>query len=315
MNFHFENSSIPPLPFGDQFIFEDEFENNSELPITKESLNSFNLSIFKNKIIDDSFPNIFPFLKQEEKNTINIIIEEKSEEFEEKIKLNKNKEIKENQKTLESHKNEDKDKEQITNQKNLIQLVKRKRGRGKKGEINSSLRENDRIHNKFSTDNLLRKLQVHYISFIILFVNDILKHLNYEERFFKIDYNFKKNINKKFIESLKSKNIGEIVCTQISDKYKKKDKNSNQIIYDKIKEDKVINNILSENYLKLFKNIYYKNNNRISLKEYGLDKDIILSKKVKLFKDLIKDNEASKEYQENINECALQNFLENSFLN
>ena len=315
MNFHFENSSIPPLPFGDQFIFEDEFENNSELPITKESLNSFNLSIFKNKIIDDSFPNIFPFLKQEEKNTINIIIEEKSEEFDEKIQLNKNKEIKENQKTLESHKNEDKDKELITNQKNLIQLVKRKRGRGKKGEINSSLRENDRIHNKFSTDNLLRKLQVHYISFIILFVNDILKHLNYEERFFKIDYNFKKNINKKFIESLKSKNIGEIVCTQISDKYKKKDKNSNQIIYDKIKEDKVINNILSENYLKLFKNIYYKNNNRISLKEYGLDKDIILSKKVKLFKDLIKDNEASKEYQENINECALQNFLENSFLN
>jgi hypothetical protein len=73
-----------------------------------------------------------------------------------------------------------------------IQLTKnkRKRGRPKKGTI---LVKNNykRIHDNNQSDNLLRKIQVHYLSFIVSYLNDILKSLNYECRFHQLDYKFK----------------------------------------------------------------------------------------------------------------------------
>ena len=191
------------------------------------------------------------------------------------------------------------------------QLTKKKRGRGK----STNLEKNDKIHDKFSTDNLLRKIQVHYLTFIINFINIILKRLNYEQRFFKLDYEIKKNVNKKYFDSLKNKTIGEILCNKISVKYKKQDENANKKIYAKIKDNEKLKKLLSENYLKIFKKIYYKSNKNINLKEYGLDEEILLTKPVKMFKDLLKDNETSdvnKEYQKNIIECAIQNYLPDS---
>ena len=41
---------------------------------------------------------------------------------------------------------------------------------------------NKKIHDKYVVDNLLRKIQVHFLSFIISFLNDILKHLNYKQK-------------------------------------------------------------------------------------------------------------------------------------
>ena len=197
---------------------------------------------------------------------------------------------------------------------------KKGRGRGRQRQrqnINNDSNNIPKVHNKFSTDNLLRKIQVHYLSFIISFLNEILEQLNFKQKFFKLDYVFKKNVNMKFVESLKQKNLGEIICNKISSKYKKDNENANIKIYEEIKNNEVLNNILSENYLKFFKKIYYKNNRNINLKEYGLDKDILLSKKVKLFEDLFKGNNASdndKEYQNKINECAIQNYCQVQFI-
>lgn len=191
------------------------------------------------------------------------------------------------------------------------QLIKKKRGRGKK----TNMENNEKTHDKFSTDNLLRKIQVHYLTFIINFINIILKRLNYEQRFFKINYEIKKNVNKKNFDSLKNKTIGEILCNKISVKYKKQNENVNKEIYEQIKDNEILKNIFSENYLKLFKKIYYKSNKIINLKEYGLEEEIILTKPVKMFKDLLNDNEASdinKEYRKNIAECAAQNYLPDS---
>ena len=109
-------------------------------------------------------------------------------------------------------------------------LKGKKRGRVKQKKIN-------KIHDKHTIDNVLRKIQVNYMTFLISFINEILKNLNYNERFLKLDYSIKKNINKDFFESLKTKNIGEIICSKISDKYKKVKKN-NKNIFEKIKEKK-----------------------------------------------------------------------------
>lgn len=198
-------------------------------------------------------------------------------------------------------------------QSTFNQLSRKKRNRGKKRAKNFEENENRKIHDIYSTDNILRKIQVHYLNFIILFINILLKNLNYSEEFFKLDYEFKKNIKKEFLESLKKQTLGEIISNKISIKYKKYDKNINKTIYEKIKENEILNNILSENYIKFFKKIYYKSYYNINLKEYGLDKEIILSKKVKMYKDFLKDNkESGEKYIKYVKECTLKNFLPDS---
>lgn len=188
-------------------------------------------------------------------------------------------------------------------------LTRKKRGRPKANEQN---KKEKIVHDKFSHDNLLRKIQVHYISFIVSFMNEILKILNYPQQFLKLSYSFKKNVNKRFVDSLKSKNLREILCNEISVKYRNKDKNSNILICEEIEKNEILSRILSDNYLKIFKNVYFQSNRIINLKDYGLDKEIILSQNVKMYKDLLKDNEAFenyKEYQKNMDDCANQNFF------
>ena len=75
--------------------------------------------------------------------------------------------------------------------------------------------------------------------------------------------------------------------------------------------------MLSESYLSLFKKIYYKSSKIINLKEYGLDQNIVLSKEVKIFDDLLKskDKEAyddKDQYKKYFEECALLNYLPES---
>ena len=72
----------------------------------------------------------------------------------------------------------------------------------------------------------------------------------------------------------------------------------------------MINKILSENYLKFFE-IYHQNKRNINLREYGMDKDIILPSNVKTFSDLLKTDKekADKEYRKNIDECINNYFV------
>ena len=55
----------------------------------------------------------------------------------------------------------------------------KKKGRGRQRQMINN--ENLKIHDKFSTDNLLRKIQVHYLSFIISILNEILEQLNFQQ--------------------------------------------------------------------------------------------------------------------------------------
>lgn len=194
-------------------------------------------------------------------------------------------------------------------------LIKKKRGRLPKPKNLSALTTSPKIHDNNSMDNLLRKVQVHYLNFIISYINDILNGLQIKEEFLKIDYKFKKNINKDFLDELKTKKISDIICNDISSKYKK-DKNVNRIIYEKIKGNEIINNILNRNYLEPF-DIYYKSKKIINLEDDGSNKEIILSEKTKLYKDLLKEsiNNKDKDYIKNLNFCVSQNYpIKDKFL-
>lgn len=193
------------------------------------------------------------------------------------------------------------------------QFIKKKRGR--QVNISNSKDKNvQKTHNKFATDNLIRKIQVHYMSFILEALNEVLKALNYDVTFFKCAYEFKKNVNKDFFESLKKKKLYDIISNDISTKYKNKDIKANKKLYDNLKKNKILKNLFDEDYITFFENVYFKSEKKFSLKKYGLEKEIIFSKKVKMYKDLLKDNKDNdvnnKKYIENINICVAQNYLQ-----
>ena len=60
----------------------------------------------------------------------------------------------------------------------------------------------------------------------------------------------------------------------------------------KLEKNEIIKNFLNENYLNLFRNIYYKNEKKLNLKVYGKDVVIYLSDDIEMYKDIeIKDKE------------------------
>ena len=174
--------------------------------------------------------------------------------------------------------------------------------------------KNNQIHDKYCADNILRKVQIHYFNFIFSFVNAVLEKLNIKQKFLNIKHKFKSNIKKGYIDSLKNEKIYQIISKQISTKYRKKIKNmNNKEIYEKVKDNNILGRIFNESYIDFFKKIYYKTKKEISLDEYGLDKDIILSKNIKTFEDLlndIKSSDINKEYIKAINNCVTVNYLD-----
>ena len=151
------------------------------------------------------------------------------------------------------------------------------------------------------------------MSFIIIFLNEILQFLNIDKKFYKIDYEFKKNVSKKFVKSLKRKTLGDIISNKISPKYRNLNVNINVNTCEEIKKNEVMKKILAQNYLNFFKKIYYQSNKYINLKEYGLNKNLILSEKVKMYNDLLKSIETFDiKYKKNIDQCIYNNFLKNN---
>jgi hypothetical protein len=147
-------------------------------------------------------------------------------------------------------------------------------------------------HSAFDQDNIIRKIQVHYISFIIDFTNEIIQFIykNNKTMYFKsINYEFKKTVNHSYIQQLFSKNIGEIVQLRASPKNKKFDENINQIIYNKLRNIEIFAKLFSMSYLEMFNKYYYKNKREIDI--FG--NKINISQKTKLFNDLLEKNKES----------------------
>jgi hypothetical protein len=188
-------------------------------------------------------------------------------------------------------------------------IIKQKRGRERK----SLRKEMSKAHDRNTIDNLLRKVQVHYLSFITTFLNNVLIALNKSKKFQKLDYKYKRNIKKSFVNSLKIKNIGEIISSEISGKYKKFDKNYNKALLEEYKKDEILSELFKKQYLELFRKIYYKNKKKINMKELGinLDQEISLSN-AKTFEDLLKkkdNNINDEEYKSNLKKCIIQHFF------
>ena len=186
------------------------------------------------------------------------------------------------------------------------------RGRKRKQIIPLKLHFEPFFHDKYVSDNLLRKVQVHYMNFIIDYSNSILKKYGYREEDFFVDivYKFKSNIKKVNVNLLKSSEIGYVLCQNICTSFSTKENDNNVKIFQKVTKNEIIKYLLSENYLQLFKNVYHKNERIFSFKirDYS---DIIDLTSTKMFEDLFKKKgNEKKDYREKLKEIVYINYIQ-----
>ena len=166
-------------------------------------------------------------------------------------------------------------------------LITKKRGR-------LSLNKNiTHIHTAMDYDNILRKIQVHSLTFLVNFTNDYIATLSPNSSaipFFKhIDYKLKRKINHSYIKEIKYLRIGDILQYPVSKKNRASKENQNVLTYQEIIK---LFPFLEESYfnlkLKQFFSQYYYNTSEKIIKINGLD--VNLSIKTQTFNHLIQKN-------------------------
>ena len=179
-------------------------------------------------------------------------------------------------------------------------ILHKKRGRKVKedGDV-----KNRKCHRSDDFDNIQRKIQVSFISFLISLANDLLKNIfgqNTKFHFKNIDYELKKIVNHKYIEKLKKSKYSDIMKMRISPKNKKSDKYENKKTLNKVcKYSPFLNNFFKKNYLYIFQKYYctiINNKNEVDIDGFK----VILSPKTKALYNLLIKNESNKEKFNNV---------------
>ena len=136
-----------------------------------------------------------------------------------------------------------------------------KHPKNKERENNVFIRK--KRHRATDDDNILCKIQIHFLNFLVSFANDAIKtEFNGKEKnlsFKNIEHKIKINISHANLKILKKNPIYFVLVGMISDKYKKlsKDKDYNKKIYQKVTNKSIwLKNLFDINYLDAFE-LYY----------------------------------------------------------
>ena len=175
--------------------------------------------------------------------------------------------------------------------------------RGRKQILENKIKKEKKIHYSDDFDNIQRKIQVHFINFLINLANDALKTVfgkKIKFQFKDVKYKLKKIVNHNYSENLKKIRYRDILQMDISPKNRNFGPDNNRIILEEVCENSLeLKELFDKNYLYIFQKYYYKNKNNNNL----LDLDgfkINLSPKTKTFSDLLKKNEVNVEKFNNI---------------
>ena len=144
------------------------------------------------------------------------------------------------------------------------------------------------VHGSDSFDNIERKIQVHFLTFLINFCNDALK-AEYEHSKFtfkQINYRDKIRISRMHKQHLKGYNIKDILNLKISNKYKNYQRNANKDLLNKVESSDWLDKLFQMNFIELFN--YYYNNEKPLNKIIFENKEIFLSYETKSFYFLLK---------------------------
>ena len=242
--------------------------------------------------MNDTFnDHTFELFKTEEKGIMEEYIHNSEQD------MNNDRELLEIKNFLESDgwslipQNQIRDIDAVVNIRNNFLVKKITRGRTRK-------KKSEKVpHGNKSFDNVQRKIQVHFLNFVISFCNDALKYYfkNSYFSFKKMNQKEKINVNFKYVSKLKKSSIKDLLKSEISNKFKTFDKNENKMLLSQLKET-WLDKLFEMNYLELFKH-YYNDNKESPLDSIFFEnKKIPLSKDTKSFSHLLKKNESTKEY-------------------
>ena len=187
---------------------------------------------------------------------------------------------------------ETKEKTFLSAQKNsLFNIVNYK----KRGRFSIGYKKNKHLSSDF--DNLQRKIQVHFLTFVVNLCNDALKSEFGSKpiyNFKQIDYEIKKIINHKFVNKLHLKPIKEILKMRISPKNKKFSEDNNSLVLKLACEHSTfLNGFFDIKYLEFFDRFYFNEEKQIDRITFQ-GKEIVFSKNTKPFYQLIKKYENHK---------------------
>ena len=189
--------------------------------------------------------------------------------------------------------------------------------RGRPGKRITSYEKKYITHTKHKIDNILTKIQVSYINFLVDLINKILYEINRSDlHFLYLDGKFKKYNTTQKRKELMNATIGDIIKTEISAKYTTIPKNRNNIVYERLKNDNSLSevmNILNLKFMFFFKNIYYNNLRKFNLKDFGLmDLEIELPLQFQLYVNLLmknKNDDKFELYKAKMDYCVKKYFL------
>ena len=173
----------------------------------------------------------------------------------------------------------------------IIESHKKNRGR----HISFNKRKRRRENTRLSTYNIITKIQTHFFTFIISFVNDSVKEIceNQQIEFLNFAHNEKRKVNFDNLNEIKNSTIEELIKNMnISSKYTSKDINTNKNNLKVLEETPFFKILFDIKYLELFSKYY---NNKQPLKEVLINDQVIsLSQKTESFYHLLEKNKLSK---------------------
>ena len=158
-------------------------------------------------------------------------------------------------------------------------------------------------------DNMIGRIQNHFLIFLINFCNDALKteykHSLYH--FFHINYTHRACFRRNYFSKFTKSKIKDILNFEISPKYSRYDKSENKKLLEKIiPSSEWLNHLFEMNYLDLFKSYY--NKEKPLNKIYFENKLIVFSPNTKSFYFLL-EKYKDKDFKQDIIDIAKRYYL------
>ena len=180
---------------------------------------------------------------------------------------------------------ETKEKTFLSAQKNsLFNIVNYKKRR----RFSIGYKKNKHLSSDF--DNLQRKIQVHFLTFVIDYSNDALgkEFKYYKDSFKNINKKNKITVNYDYVSKLKTLSIKDILKFDISEKYTKHKKSYNKDLLEEIEGKSIwLSKLFEMNYLDLFKIYYNKEKTTNKKNEEREEIRTTKTKEPKYFYDLL----------------------------
>ena len=279
-----------------------DFLNNDIVSMDDERIFSYFFDNIQddNSLKDDDMNGIFKknIDSTDDKSDKNNIILSPDNQFKKEKDINK----KENE---EKHMNDIKEESELKYNKDGT--LQKKRGRKK---LNEEVNEEDIIHKKTDTDNIIYKLKVNCLKCIRCILNSLLLKNDFTFKFQKIKAAIvkdgKRNSNLVFLK----KKISKILKMERSGRYRRKNIQTNENIIELIELNKIneIIKILDMRFIDFFQDIYMKKSSEELETQFGVKCEFLFLETT-FDKDKTK-NEEQKKIMSELNKGGLIQYFE-----